>query len=183
MHLIDRYLPDYQFSETHWLETAASPARLMTEAVKYRPEDDRFFRYAIQLRELPMRLFQRSASSSKASFGMDNFTLLHRDGDTEVVYGLAGKFWQADYGQAHLADGEAFQHFAEPGSVKLAISFTCQRLESGLARMTTHTRVHCVDRQALRRFTPYWYAIRPVSGMIRRRMLQAIARRSLESGH
>ncbi len=54
MHLIDRYLPDYQFSETHWLETAASPARLMTEAVKYRPEDDRFFRYAIQLRELQL---------------------------------------------------------------------------------------------------------------------------------
>ena len=183
MHLIGRYLPDYQFSETHSLESSVSPARLMAEAVNYRPENDRFFRYAIQLRELPMRLFQRSTSSTKASFGMDNFTLLHRDGATEVVYGLAGKFWHADFGQAPVTDGEAFQRFCEAGSVKLAISFTCQHLESGLTRITTQTRVHCLDRQALKRFTPYWYTIRPVSGMIRRRMLQAIVRRSLEGGH
>ncbi len=61
--------------------------------------------------------------------------------------------------------------------MKLVISFTCQLLRPGLTRVTTQTRVHCLDADALRSFTSYWYLIRPVSGLIRRRMLKAIARR------
>ncbi|SEA49031.1 hypothetical protein [Variovorax sp. YR216] len=38
----------------------------------------------------------------------------------------------------------------------------------------TETRVQCVDRSALRHFTPYWWVIRPVSGLIRRRLLARI---------
>ena len=32
------------------------------------------------------------------------------------------------------------------------------------------------DVEQRRRFAPYWYAIRPVSGLIRQRLLQRIAR-------
>ncbi len=46
---------------------------------------------------------------------MDNFTLLQRNGDVEVAYGLAGKLWKADYGQVVVADAEAFELFNEPG--------------------------------------------------------------------
>lgn len=177
MQLINTYLPDYQFSETHSLDLAAAPARVMAAFSTFRPEDDRFFRYAIQLRELPMRLLQRASAPHQAAFGMQNFTLLQRDGDNEVVYGLVGKLWKANYGEVPIADAEAFQGFCEAGNVKLVINLTCQPLASGLTRITTQTRVHCLGRPALRRFTAYWYVIRPVSGIIRRRMLRAIARR------
>jgi hypothetical protein len=34
--------------------------------------------------------------------------------------------------------------------------------------------VYCPDRYSLLMFTPYWLAIRPVSGVLRRRMLRTI---------
>ncbi|WP_201742261.1 hypothetical protein [Mangrovicoccus ximenensis] len=40
----------------------------------------------------------------------------------------------------------------------------------------TETRVFCLDRAAERAFAPYWYLIRPVSGLIRRRLLAMAAR-------
>jgi hypothetical protein len=39
----------------------------------------------------------------------------------------------------------------------------------------TQTRVFCTDEASLRRFRPYWLLIRPVSGLIRRRLLARIA--------
>ncbi|WP_334598164.1 hypothetical protein [Pseudomonas alvandae] len=180
MHLIDSYLPAYQFRELHALDVPADPPSAMAAILAHRPEDVRLFRYAIKLRELPMRLLGHSQShraDQSASFGLDNFTLLQRNGDAEIAYGLAGKLWKADYGQVFIADAEAFEAFNEPGNVKLAINFTCQSLQPGLTRVTTQTRVQCIDADALRSFTAYWYLIRPVSGLIRRRMLKAIARR------
>jgi hypothetical protein len=41
--------------------------------------------------------------------------------------------------------------------------------------LTTETRVYCPDRYALIMFTPYWLAICPISGLLRRRMLAAIS--------
>ncbi|MBJ2347759.1 MULTISPECIES: hypothetical protein [Pseudomonas] len=180
MHLIDSYLPAYQFRELHALDVPTDPPSAMAAILAHRPEDVRLFRYAIKLRELPMRLLGHSQShraGQSASFGLDNFTLLQRNGDAEIAYGLAGKLWKADYGQVFIADAEAFEAFNEPGNVKLAINFTCQSLQPGLTRVTTQTRVQCIDADALRSFTAYWYLIRPVSGLIRRRMLKAIARR------
>ncbi len=177
MRLNDRYLPTYQFSETHSLDIRAEPARVIAQVLAYRPEEERLFQVAIKLRELPMRLMGRSRAQQPRSFGMDNFTLLEHDIDHAVVYGLAGKLWQADFGQSTIADAQAFADFAEPGSVKLVVGFACKPLAADLTRVTTQTRVHCLDGEARRRFRPYWYLIRPVSGMIRRRMLQTIAQR------
>ena len=180
MRLINSHLPTYQFSEQHSVDVPVDPPRAMAHVLAHRPEDDRFFRCAITLRELPMRLLSRSwreGADQPASFGLDNFTLLQRNGDAEIAYGLAGKLWKANYGQVPIADAEAFEVFNEPGNVKLAINFTCELLQPGLTRVTTQTRVQCIDADALRSFTAYWYLIRPVSGLIRRRMLKAIARR------
>lgn len=46
------------------------------------------------------------------------------------------------------------------------------------AILSTETRIVCADRSAQRHFAPYWYLIRPVSGVIRRRMLRAICEAS-----
>ncbi|MNY57193.1 hypothetical protein D3C86_1933640 [compost metagenome] len=90
------------------------------------------------------------------------------------MLGLAGKFWQTDYGQARIADGPAFLAFDAPGAAKLVLSFVAEPLDDTHTRLVTETRVFCLDAEARRRFAPYWYLIRPVSGLIRRRMLVAI---------
>ena len=126
----------------------------------------------IALRELPARLMPRD-KPSPPPFGLHNFCLLEQD-DSALVYGLIGRFWQAEYGLEQVADGAGFLAFAQPGVAKLALGYVVSPLEGGRCRLVTETRVFCPDDASRRRFTPYWYAIRLVSGLIRRRMLRAI---------
>lgn len=177
MHLNDKYLPAFHFHERHSLNIAAKQADVMAAALNYRPESDLIFRCAITARELPMRvlgLMKRQRGSSQPAFGMDNFTLLEKKGDQESAFGLAGKFWKSDYGQAPITDGADFLAFCEPGAAKLVLSFEAEKLDDTHTRLTTETRVFCLDQEAQRKFAPYWYLIRPVSGLLRRRMLVSI---------
>lgn len=179
MHLHELYLPDYHFSERHALDIAASQARVMAAARDYRPDGDALFKCAIAARELPLRVLERLQLRSGARqppFGIDNFTRLEQRGDEELLLGLAGKFWQSDYGQARIADGPAFQAFDAPGTAKLVVGFVAEKLDDSHTRLSTETRVFCLDADARRRFAPYWYLIRPVSGLLRRRILAGIGR-------
>lgn len=174
--LIDGYLPQFQFSETHSAKVKAATGTILAAVAAYRPENDPFFRSMIALRELPAQL---TGKRRPEPFGMANFTLLERTPDG-LVYGLVGRFWQADYGLCPVADGHAFKAFDKRGVAKLALGFDVQQTPDG-CRLTTQTRVSCPDRESFRRFRPYWLLIRPVSGLIRRRILGAV-RRAAERG-
>jgi hypothetical protein len=116
---------------------------------------------------------------SSQPFGLRRFTLLAQD-ESEIVFGLCGRFWRADFGIAPIPDGAAFKSFNEAGVPKLVMSFQTRGPNEGPTRVATETRVHCPDAQAKRAFTPYWIAIRAGSGLIRRRMLSTIARLARE---
>lgn len=179
MLLNDKYLPVWHFSEKHTLNIAAPQADVMAAVLEYRPDNDRFFRGAIALRELPVRLIdriQRRVTSPRKAFNLDNFTLLEQTDNQQLAFGLAGKFWQPDYGQVSMMDAQAFQAFHEPGAAKLVLSYHAEILDEDHTRLTTETRVFCLDKQAQRKFTPYWYLIRPVSGLIRLRMLHSVSK-------
>ena len=171
MDLLDHYLPHFDFQETHSLDIAAAPTQVIQTALAYRPEDDPFFRRMITLRELPMRLFSLK-SAARQPFGIHAFTLLESR-DDQLVYGLAGQFWKPGYGLVPIADGPTFRDFEQPGIARLVVSFNAVLLSDGKSRLSTQTRVYCPDRVKLK-FAPYWYLIRPVSGLIRRRMLKGI---------
>jgi hypothetical protein len=94
----------------------------------------------------------------------------------EVAYGLAGQFWRLDYGLIPVADGQTFARLQ--GEPKLVLN-VCVEPEADGCRLVTRTRVHCPTEALRRRFAPYWYLIRPVSGFIRRRLLAQIHRTSL----
>ena len=174
MHLLDRYLPTYQFSETHGLSIEAEAAAILDGVAAYRPESDRFFRFMIGLREVPMRWLGWS-DVKRPPFGLHDFTVLGRS-DSEIVYGLVGRFWRPDYGLEPISDGAAFLAFETGHAAKLALSFRTQRDPDGRTRLVTETRVSCPSRAARLKFTPYWLAIRPVSGVLRRRTLASIKR-------
>lgn len=175
MTLIDRYLPDYQFAEEHSRFIPAPAARLLD--VVGRPEvvDDPVARRLIALREAPNRIAGRLGFASnlknRPSFGFANFTFLGRDGDRELAYGLAGRFWQSDYGLIEVDDAPAFLALDPSGIAKLVMNFTVEAEGTG-TRLTTRTRVYCGDDATKRSFSPYWLLIRPASGLIRRRLLK-----------
>ena len=116
----------------------------------------------------------RSGLSGRPAFGFDDFTLIGQTPDT-LVYGLIGRFWERDYGLRPVTSGEAFRHFAEPGTARLLLGFHVAT-EGAATRLTTLTRIHCPDAASLARMRPYWLLIRPVSGWIRHRMLARIDR-------
>ena len=175
MSLIDQLLPAYQFSERHSCRVAADPALVFDAVVAYRPDDDRFFRFMIGLRELPMRLLAK-ADSIPEPFGMDNFTLLART-DEAIVYGLIGRFWRLNYGLTPVAAGRRSRPSAKTAWPSLHSAFrwrTCRRANQARDRNTGALP----DRLSRLAFTPYWLLIRPVSGLIRRRILSSVKGKS-----
>ena len=178
MTLIEQLLPQYQFSEKHQLLTSAQPAALMDAVLQPGVSEDPWARRFIQLRELPDRLFGalggHSHLAKQQPFGIDNFTLLGRKGDDEIALGLVGKFWRADYGQVRMAGPDSFASFNEPGFAKLVLNFSTRPATEGHTWLHTETRVFCIDRASQLRFTPYWWLIRPVSGLIRQRLLARV---------
>ena len=179
MTLIDQLLPQFQFGERHELVLdGVSPAQAFASIVPGLSAEDPLIAKAIALREVPGRLLRTLGLSGNAlptkAFGFHSFTLLGQTPEREVVFGLAGRFWQLDYGLRRIADATAFATLTD--QPRLVLNVCVEAVGGQSCRLITHTRVHCPTDEQRRRFTPYWYAIRPVSGLIRRRLLQRIAR-------
>lgn len=175
MDLIKNYLPHYQFAEEHSRYIPASPAHVLDVVGQPDVVDDPIARGLIALREMPNRLAGRlgfaSTLQQRSAFGFSDFTFLGRDGDRELAYGLAGRFWQSDYGLVAVTDAIAFSLLNPSGIAKLVMNFTVEAEGAG-TRLTTRTRVYCGDDATKRSFRFYWLLIRPASGLIRRRLLK-----------
>jgi hypothetical protein len=179
MQLIDQYLPVFQFQERHAVVATISPRRLLDAAMRPDATDDPWAKRFIRVRELPDRLLGLLGASSgldnRPAFGIGDFLPLGRDADRELAFGLVGRFWRRDYGLVRLSHPQTqFMDYSEPRLAKLVLNFSTDVLPDGRTRLTTETRVHCLDSSALRLFAPYWWLIRPVSGLIRRRLLARI---------
>lgn len=187
MSLLQRYLPRHDFAETHHITIAAPPAAVLDAVARADLSDDPLVRTLLQLRGLPLRLRQRLGASPAPAqdvwggFGLHRFTPLGRDGDREIAWGLAGRFWEASGGLVSLPGAEAFERFNQPGHAKLVMTYIAEPQPDGRTRLTTITRVACPDAATRRRFAPYWYLIRPASGFIRGRALRRV-KKMVESG-
>ena len=94
---------------------------------------------------------------------------------TELALGLVGRFWTAT-GQILRLDAEGVRTFDEPGYAKAVWDFRLAAQPDGTTRLSTETRVRCLDAPSRRRFRLYWRVIRPFSGLIRIALLRAVAR-------
>lgn len=169
-----KYLPTHHFVERHELTIAANPDVILDAAARIEPGDDRLIGGFLSLRQLPHRLLGKQAGAI-AAFGRKTFTLLERN-SRGIAYGLVGRFWRLDFGLEPVNDGQAFLAFNEPGVAKLVMAFDAQPLSFGDTMLVTTTRIYCPDRATRLRMLPYWTAIRPVSGLIRRRTLRLVKR-------
>ncbi len=179
MELMARLLPDWQFGERHTLHLEGiTPAQAYASIVPGLSAPDALIARAIALREAPGRLLKKLGLSGNQlpsqAFGFHSFTLLGERPGQEVAFGLAGQFWRLDYGLRPIADANSFAQLVD--QPRLVLNVCVEPIQGPGCQLVTHTRVHCPTEEQRRRFAPYWYAIRPVSGLIRRRLLQRIAR-------
>lgn len=166
----DELLPTYQFVERHQRRCQPAAAALLAAIPRIEEQRLPVLRQAMWLRELPARLLGRTALQDKPPFGLHEFTLLQQD-ETSLIYALRGRFWQSDFGLQPLSGIDDFVgRREEAGAANLLLGFRV-RDEGDSRLLQTETRVYCPDRASLYRFAPYWYLIRPVSGLIRRLIL------------
>ena len=174
--LLDRLMPEFDFRSRHSTVVQA-PREAVAEAVSsYRMDQggSRLVRWLFRLRGL--RAVEGPLRPALTSRGFR--VLAERPGE-EVVFGIAGRFWAVRELAALVAveDAARFVRYAEPGAAKAALSLTMEAVPAG-TRLSTETRVKCVDARAYRRFAPYWALVKPFSGWIRRDILRGIAERA-----
>jgi hypothetical protein len=93
----------------------------------------------------------------------------------ELALGLVGRFWRPSGDRVRLGPAE-FAGFARPGYARVVWTFAVESTGPERCRLTTETRVACVDAAGRRSFRAYWAVVRPFSGLIRQSMLAAVAR-------
>jgi hypothetical protein len=152
-------VPEYQFRERHSTRIDATPEVIFEAIRQVRAEDILLFRTMLAIRR-GFRGGKESILNPRANTPIldvatrTGFEYLANDPPREVVIGM----WVAS-------------------GVYAAMNF----LVEGDGVLSTETRVHAKTATARRRFTLYWFAIRPGSGFIRRMWLRAIRRRAEKS--
>jgi len=188
--LIDSYMPEYDVSERHHTRVAAS--REATYAALWTADlaNASMARMLLALRALPgalghgvsgvRTLWERGAKPiTLATILERGFRVLAELPPTELVIGVEGQFWRATGNLCTPPVTEFRSQPPAPGTARGVWNFHLRALADGTTELTTETRVQCADAGVRRRFLPYWYAIRPASGMIRHALLREI-RRSAE---
>ena len=160
------------FREEHARVIKADAKSCLDAAEAFEIDQDWLIRLCLALRDLPGRMVKGQESHR---FSKKSFVFLGREGDRFLRYGLSGQFWRADYGlsRSGMCTPEAWQ--AACGQTRLLLEFEARSHGRGTTYLVTRTLVSCPEDAERRRMALYWALIRPVSGLIRRRILRAIA--------
>jgi hypothetical protein len=181
MLTLDELLPSPHFRERHSRRIAAPPAAVWDVLQELRIGDPALSRALMGVRLLPARLAGRKDMLRMFSGRLleeGPVPVLDADPQHAVVAGGVLQPWKLAGGEdPPELDATALQAFAEPGWVKVGFDLVLEPSHGG-TRLTTETRVTATDPGTRARFGLYWLFIRAGSGLIRRDMLRAIARRA-----
>ena len=168
--LIDEFLPEHDFVETHDISIHAAAADIYRAANEVDFSESPIIRWLMRLRGMSVgNLTLRNLGGSK-------FEMLGETLNKEMVIGLVGRFWTIA-GSLQKIDAESFKRFDTAGYAKAVWNFSLDpHCENTL--LTTETRIKCLDDDSRRSFGFYWMFIQPFSGLIRMEMLKTIKRRA-----
>ena len=185
--LLDRALPEFEFSEEHEQHIAAEPPVVWRAFGDVKPLEVRLLTPLMTFRSLPSLLTLQSPLPGRLpdtlleAFLDSGFVQLGERPGREFAAGAVGRFWRPVGNRPlRIASAAEFVDFHEPGYAKGAVSFTFQP-EDGGTLVRTETRVAGTDPGAVRAFGRYWRLIQPGSALIRVSWLNAIRRRALRA--
>ena len=168
--LIDDFMLNHDFSEKHEIDIRAT-AEKVYEAVNSVNLADSWVIWGL----LSLRGLGRSSGKTLTLRDMtkEGFAILDEKPNEEILLGLAGKFWSAT-GCLQEINAENFRAFDKKGFAKAAWNFVLTETGGNEIRLTTETRVQCLDKESQANFRFYWRFIKPFSGWIRNEMLRLI---------
>lgn len=172
MSLHEKYLPVYDFSERHRLDIKA-PTEVVANCVEAASFSDSFLiKLLTRLRGMPRT---QGGIESVTRMG---FVLLERDAGREVILGLIGQFWKPSGNIIRVGSAVDFERFNEDSFLKATWNFAVRETTMDSSVLETETRIQCLGTYAKRKFSRYWFFIRPFSGLIRMEMLRSIRRKA-----
>ena len=165
--LVDDWMPRFDVESSHSILIAAPHAVVYQIAAELDLSRSFLIRVLFRVRGLPTSALRRDG------LARSRFKLLHEDPGKEFALGVIGQFWTLG---GHLVDFDPtrFRDFGTPGYAKAVWSFSVHALTAGSSRLTTVTRVLCLDDQSRRKFRRYWRFIGPFSGIIRSECLRLV---------
>jgi hypothetical protein len=182
--LIDRFMPDYDFSEHHSVYIDAPREVVFEQLEALTVRDVPSFSVLMGIRSLPARLTKstelQTAPDKPLLEQMTNagFKVLFRYPPTEGVLGVVGRFWKLrPEGMRDFGEPKDFYGFDEAGYTKAVMNFHIWPEGEG-STLSTETRVKATDSATKKKFGLYWRVIQPGSGLIRRGMLRAVKKRA-----
>jgi hypothetical protein len=167
-----KYLPLPHFSATHHINIRQSPEKIWPLVQRLDYGSSKLIRFLFALRGMPARMMNLGGME-KARF----ITL--ESSQNETIIGLIGQFWKPG-GNLQLFTPEEFVQYDRPGFLKATWSFTLTGGDT-CSKLATETRVYCIDEAAKRRFRPYWFIVKPFSGIIRMEILKGIRKKAERS--
>ncbi len=168
--LIDSFLPEYDFSETHDIKIRATAETVFRALNAVDLCESAVIRWLFRLRGLPSR------GMTLREMQRLRFEVLGESENREILLGLVGRFWTIK-GDLQKINSQNFREFDEKGFAKAVWNFTLAEAE-GETCLTTETRIKCLDAESRKKFEFYWAFIQPFSGLIRKEILKVIKQRA-----
>ena len=163
--LIDEFLPEFDFEERHSIKIDAAEEIVIAAVKEADFSESWLIRWLFRLRGLPTK------NLTLGEMRKLRFETLGEN-NREILLGLAGRFWTPN-GDLKKIDATNFREFNDAGSAKAVWNFTLDEV-GGETKLTTETRIKCLDADSRKSFGFYWAFIRPFSGLIRMEMLKTI---------
>lgn len=178
--LIDEMLPRFDEFERHEIVVRAARRAVYEALRRVDLLGPRVVRWLLALRGAPGALRGRAPRRPRGILSLERlleggFILLGERPEEEMALGVIGRFWTLT-GERLPLDAEGFRRFDRPGYAKAVWNFRLVDAGDGMTRLSTETRICCLDETSRRRFRLYWRVIGPFSGLIRIALLRAIAR-------
>ncbi|HYC85347.1 MAG TPA: hypothetical protein VEB86_09000 [Chryseosolibacter sp.] len=167
--LQDKYLPTFDFFEHHSIQVASPPERIFPLIDELDLGQSRLIRFLFLLRGMGADM------TLKHGLLQENFVELEKISDQELALGLVGQFWRPSGNLQKLSPAE-FLAFNTEDFAKAVWNFRLTRAGHQATMVETETRILCLGGRARRRFSFYWFFIKPFSGIIRMEILRLIKR-------
>jgi hypothetical protein len=182
---LDAHLAEHAHRELHERTVAAPPEKVWRAMNEVTATELAVTRPLMALRGLPARLHGSGDTLAAAPatpfverFMRRGWGVLGARAPELFAAGAIGQPWRLRGGLSVPVTSPAqFAAFGQAGYVRMAMSFELAPAGAG-TRLRTETRVQPTDAASARAFARYWVAIRLPSGLIRRDLLRAIARRA-----
>ena len=181
MSELDEVAPTYHYAERHSRYINASPERVYNATKTVSAEEIRLFRTFTWIRRFgqpgPESILNAPEHLPLLDVALQSgFVLLSDRPPREIVFGAIVVAPPIARGKGRVTP-DLYRTISAPGFVKATMNFRIDPDGTG-SRITTETRVHGTDTDAILRFTPYWRTILPGSWILRVTWLDAIRRRA-----